>query len=223
MTTCGVLNILGWDSKHNGGLVPFRILKMNLVVTPAFAGGAKAKHGLQAMEGKAIVITSAVLLPQQDASGVSKREGCSRVDGRYSTQPLSHLRSQEMIEKRGLCEGIPQQEMIPILPLFRVLARKRRDVEYAKDGAWPAVLVDLMDNHNFPVSLFMGAIQARVRLACDMIVVVEGVLEGETSQVVDVVAGFRVRESVRGRCSLHTRCSSREPSCQVMVRSWKYL
>lgn len=52
MTTCGVLNILGWDSKHNGGLVPFRILKMSLVVTPASVGGAKAKHGLQAMKGQ---------------------------------------------------------------------------------------------------------------------------------------------------------------------------
>lgn len=74
MTACGVLNILGWDSKHNGGLVPFRILKMNLVVTPAFVGGAKAKHSLQAMEGKAIMITSAALLPRQDASGDLKRE-----------------------------------------------------------------------------------------------------------------------------------------------------
>lgn len=49
-----------------------------------------------------------------------------------------------------------------------------------------------------------------------MIVVVEGVLEGETSQVVDVVVGFCVKESVRSRCPLHARCSSREHSCQVM-------
>lgn len=61
-----------------------------------------------------------------------------------------------MIEKRGLREGISRQEMIPILPLFRVLARERRDVEYAKDGAWAVVLVDFTDNHNFPVSLLYG-------------------------------------------------------------------
>lgn len=102
------------------------------------------------------MITSAVLLPRRDASGVSQWEGCGRVDGRHSTQPLSHLRSQEMIEKRGFCEGIPRQEMIPVLPPFGVLARRRRDVEYAEDTAWPVVLVDLTDNHNFPVSLFYG-------------------------------------------------------------------
>lgn len=115
-------------------------------------GRAKAKHGLQAMKGQS---------HHDYECGSTTPARCQwslAVGGlwqsRWSTFDATALTPQVTRDDRK--EGIPRQEMIPVLPLLGVLARKRRDVEHAEDRTWPVVLVNFTGNHNFPVSLFYG-------------------------------------------------------------------